>query len=85
MSNITADKSQFYSVVERWLTHAWSPSLTVILSTALVAFLLPIFLHFYLYQSRTTTKIPTFIVVGPSGTGKTALLTLVCIIGLYIS
>lgn len=78
MSDINVDKTHAYNIVEKWLTRAWSPSLPVVISTSLVAFLLPIFLHFYLYKTRTTTKTPTFLIAGPSGTGKTALLTLVC-------
>jgi signal recognition particle receptor subunit beta len=44
----------------------------------LVATLLPIIIHVYLYNtSKSGKSIPTFLLIGPSGAGKTSLLTLV--------
>ncbi len=62
--------------LEALLTKAWGPSLPVIIVTALVAFLLPILLHTWLYRTRAPTSLPAFLVIGPSGAGKTSLLTL---------
>lgn len=60
------------------LTKALSPNLTTILITLVVAITLPILLHTFLYrQAAATTNTPTFLLVGPSGGGKTAFTTLV--------
>ena len=80
MSDELLDETRKHGAIESWLTRAWSPSLSVIIITAIIAFLLPILLHLYLYQSRTTTRTPIFLVAGPSGAGKTALLTSACTI-----
>lgn len=37
----------------------------------------PLFLHLVIYRSTSSTTLPSFLLVGPSGAGKTALLTLV--------
>jgi signal recognition particle receptor subunit beta len=63
---------------DSWLTAAFSPNLTTILITILVALGLPILLHNLLYrQAAASTSLPTFLLVGPSGSGKTAFTTLV--------
>lgn len=60
------------------LTKAFSPNLTTILITVVIAIALPILLHTILYrQAAASTSIPTFLLVGPSGGGKTAFTTLV--------
>ncbi|KAF2098565.1 P-loop containing nucleoside triphosphate hydrolase protein [Rhizodiscina lignyota] len=61
--------------LEDLLTKAWGPSLPVIIVTAIVALLLPILVHTFLYRARTPTSLPSFLLVGPSGSGKTSLLT----------
>ncbi|OAL03552.1 P-loop containing nucleoside triphosphate hydrolase protein [Phaeosphaeriaceae sp. SRC1lsM3a] len=59
------------------LTKAFSPNLTTILITVVIAIALPILLHTILYrQAAAPTSIPTFLLVGPSGGGKTAFTTL---------
>lgn len=65
------DKQTF----QDWLTWSFSPSISAILITFLVALLLPILVHHQLYRSRAATVVPTFVLVGPSGAGKTTLLT----------
>jgi signal recognition particle receptor subunit beta len=63
---------------DSWLTAAFSPNLTTILVTIVVALVLPILLHSFLYrQAAVATSLPTFLLVGPSGSGKTAFATLV--------
>lgn len=63
---------------DSWLTQALSPKLSTILVTFAVALLLPILLHYFLYRKAASeTGLPTFLLVGPSGGGKTALTTLV--------
>ena len=64
---------------DSWLTAAFSPNLTTILVTIIVALGLPILLHTFLYRkAAASTNVPTFLLVGPSGSGKTAFTTLVC-------
>lgn len=63
---------------DSWLTAAFSPNLTTILVTFLVALGLPILLHTILYKkAAAAAQLPTFLLVGPSGSGKTAFATLV--------
>ena len=63
---------------DSWLTAALSPNLSTILITFLVAIGLPILLHSFLYRkAAASTSLPTFLLVGPSGGGKTAFTTLV--------
>jgi signal recognition particle receptor subunit beta len=63
---------------DSWLTAAFSPNLTTIFITLLVAIGLPILLHSLLYrQAAASTSVPTILLVGPSGSGKTAFTTLV--------
>lgn len=55
-----------------------------ILIAFVVALSLPILLHTFLYRaSRKTAVTPTFLLLGPSGAGKTLLLTLVRLPFLY--
>lgn len=54
-----------------------SPSLPAIILTFIIAATLPLLLHSYLYRKREAANLPAFLLVGPSGAGKTALLTLV--------
>lgn len=63
---------------DSWLTAAFSPNLTTILITFLVALGLPVLLHSLLYKTAAAAQNqPTFLLVGPSGGGKTAFATLV--------
>ncbi|OAL48091.1 P-loop containing nucleoside triphosphate hydrolase protein [Pyrenochaeta sp. DS3sAY3a] len=62
---------------DSWLTAAFSPNLSTILITIVVALGLPLLLHAFLYKkAAAATKIPTFLLLGPSGAGKTAFATL---------
>ena len=65
------------STVDRWLTWAFSPSLSAIVVTLLVTLLTPILIHWYLYKTAVAKEPPSIILLGPSGSGKTSLLTLV--------
>lgn len=63
---------------DSWLTQALSPNLSTILITLAVALFLPILLHTFLYRkAASATGLPAFLLVGPSGGGKTAFTTLV--------
>ncbi|KAF2788303.1 P-loop containing nucleoside triphosphate hydrolase protein [Melanomma pulvis-pyrius CBS 109.77] len=62
---------------DSWLTAAFAPKPSTIAITLAIALLLPILVHLFLYfQKAAPTAQPTFLLVGPSGGGKTALLTL---------
>lgn len=49
-----------------------------IVVTALIAFGLPVLLHLIFYRSAASPPSSNFLLLGPSGAGKTALLALVC-------
>jgi signal recognition particle receptor subunit beta len=61
---------------DSWLTWAFAPKLSTIALSLFLVILLPILLHQYLYKKQTTTHLPSILLVGPSGAGKTALATL---------
>ncbi|KAF2877617.1 signal recognition particle receptor beta subunit-domain-containing protein [Massariosphaeria phaeospora] len=61
---------------DSWLTAALAPTPSTIALTLFVALVLPILVHLFLYRQAAPTALPTFVLVGPSGGGKTALLTL---------
>lgn len=48
-----------------------------ILITAFIAFGLPVLLHLIFYRKVASPPLSTFLLVGPSGAGKTALVSLV--------
>ncbi|EFQ97792.1 hypothetical protein MGYG_00832 [Nannizzia gypsea CBS 118893] len=54
-------------------TYLLSANPVAIVVTCLVAFLLPLILHVFLYRTAPTTKSDLFILLGSSGSGKTAL------------
>ncbi|KAK3111148.1 hypothetical protein LTR53_013896 [Teratosphaeriaceae sp. CCFEE 6253] len=60
-----------------WLTWAFSPSISAILVTLFISLTLPVLIHYYLYKRAVARELPAFLLLGPSGGGKTALLTLV--------
>ncbi|KAF2475754.1 P-loop containing nucleoside triphosphate hydrolase protein [Lindgomyces ingoldianus] len=61
---------------DSWATAAFAPHLSTIVITLLVAVVLPILLHQFVYKRATPTTLPSFLLLGPSGAGKTAFLTL---------
>lgn len=73
LTNMTGQSS-----LERWLTWSVSPSISAILVTLVISLLLPVLIHTYLYKKAVAREAPSFLLVGPSGAGKTSLLTLVC-------
>lgn len=58
------------------LEHILTPSMSLVILGLVVVFGAPIILHFILASSNTYTHPPTVLMMGPSGAGKTALLTL---------
>lgn len=62
---------------DSWATAMFAPKSSTIIFTFLFAVLLPVFLHQFIYRKATPTTLPSFLLIGPSGGGKTAFLTLV--------
>ena len=63
------------SALERWMTWAFSPTISAILVAFLISLLSPILIHTYLYRKAATIELPSFLLLGPSGAGKTGLQT----------
>ena len=66
-----------HGTLEEWATWAFSPSISAIFLTLLVSLTLPVLLHYYLYRKASPKELPVFLLLGPSNSGKTSLLTLV--------
>lgn len=62
------------------MTWAFSPTASAIIVTLLISLISPILLHWWFYRKAPSKELPTFLLIGPSGAGKTSLLTLVCCI-----
>jgi len=61
-----------------WPTRLFSGDPVIILLALLVALTLPLALHFYFFTtSGRAAVVPTFLLLGPSGAGKTSLVSLV--------
>ncbi|KAI1811182.1 signal recognition particle receptor beta subunit-domain-containing protein [Poronia punctata] len=58
------------------LEYAFTPSAPVFIVGALIVFLAPLLLHFWITRSTPYTNLPSILLAGPPGSGKTALLTL---------
>ncbi|KAI1213557.1 P-loop containing nucleoside triphosphate hydrolase protein [Annulohypoxylon truncatum] len=58
------------------LEYILTPSREIFIVGALIVFLLPILVHFYISQSTPYTALPSILLVGPPGGGKTSLMTL---------
>ena len=62
---------------QSWLSSLMGPSPFAIAITFIIALAIPLVLHLAIYRSASSTTLPSFLLIGPSGAGKTALLTLV--------
>ncbi|KAF2721424.1 P-loop containing nucleoside triphosphate hydrolase protein [Polychaeton citri CBS 116435] len=62
--------------VAEWLTWSFSPTISAILVTLVVSLTLPVILHWYLYKQAVKRDVSSIILLGPSGGGKTSILTL---------
>lgn len=62
---------------QSWATSLMGPTPLAIGFAILLVLSVPLFLHLVIYRSTSSTTLPSFLLVGPSGAGKTALLTLV--------
>jgi signal recognition particle receptor subunit beta len=68
-----------HALWEDLLTWMFSPNWSTIILAVIVAFTLPVLIHGYLYKKAVAKEVPRFLLMGPSGAGKTSLLTLVYI------
>lgn len=59
-----------------FLEAAFTPSPTVFIVGFIVVFFVPVILHFILHPGPSYSTLPSILLVGPSNSGKTALLTL---------
>lgn len=66
-----------WSSLEGIITSLLDGNPIAILVTAFIAFGLPVLLHLIFYRTVATPPVSTFLLLGPSGAGKTALVTLV--------
>ena len=62
---------------DSWLTAAFAPRWPTMAVALTLTLLLPVLLHLFIYRRVTPTSLPSLLLLGPSGAGKTALLTLV--------
>ncbi|KAI2465548.1 P-loop containing nucleoside triphosphate hydrolase protein [Annulohypoxylon bovei var. microspora] len=72
LNEIEAVKDALKNAIEYILT----PSSEIFIVGAIIVLLLPILVHFYISQSTPYTSLPSILLVGPPGGGKTSLLTL---------
>jgi signal recognition particle receptor subunit beta len=63
-------------VLKHYLEYILTPSTPVFVVGALIVLLAPILVHFYIGSSTSYTSLPSILLVGPPGGGKTSLLTL---------
>ncbi|CAF9924602.1 MAG: hypothetical protein ALECFALPRED_002800 [Alectoria fallacina] len=61
---------------QSWASSLMGPTPLAVSIAILLVLTIPLFLHLLIYRSTTSTTLPSFLLVGPSGAGKTALLTL---------
>lgn len=66
-----------WSSLEGVVTSLLDGNPIAILITAFIAFGLPVLLHLIFYQTVASPPVSNFLLLGPSGAGKTALVTLV--------
>lgn len=66
-----------WGLAERIFTGLLDGNLVAIAVTTIIAFGLPVLLHFIFYRTVASPPLGNFLLLGPSGAGKTALLSLV--------
>ncbi|KAI0138635.1 P-loop containing nucleoside triphosphate hydrolase protein [Hypoxylon sp. NC0597] len=63
-------------IVKEFLEYILTPSGEIFIVGLLIVFLVPILVHLYIARSTPYTSLPSILLVGPPGGGKTSLLTL---------
>ncbi|KAI1879439.1 hypothetical protein JX265_002393 [Neoarthrinium moseri] len=62
--------------LKHYLEYILTPSTPVFVVGALIVLLVPILVHFYISSATPYTNLPSILLIGPPGAGKTSLLTL---------
>lgn len=62
--------------IAQYAEYILTPSAPVFIVGALIVFLVPLLVHIFVTRSTPYTNLPSVLLVGPPGAGKTALLTL---------
>ena len=62
---------------QSWVSSLLSPTPLAVGVAIVLVLSIPLFLHLIIYRSISSTTLPSFLLIGTSGAGKTALLTLV--------
>jgi signal recognition particle receptor subunit beta len=62
--------------LKQFIEYIFTPSAPVFIVGALIVFLLPILVHLFVVRKTPYTNLPTILLVGPPGAGKTSLSTL---------
>ncbi|KAK3947170.1 signal recognition particle receptor beta subunit-domain-containing protein [Pseudoneurospora amorphoporcata] len=80
-SNTSSSTEHIKELIKDLLTASLQPNKTVIITGLLIVLLFPIILHQFLHgnesaSSSSKSSLPSILLAGPSGAGKTALLTL---------
>ncbi|SMR52402.1 unnamed protein product [Zymoseptoria tritici ST99CH_3D1] len=75
-TTVTVMTGQTSSKLADWFTWSVSGNLSAIVVTLLIALILPVLIHSYLYRQAVSREAPSILLVGPSGSGKTSLFTL---------
>ncbi|KAI1803049.1 P-loop containing nucleoside triphosphate hydrolase protein [Daldinia bambusicola] len=63
-------------VLKQLLEYLLTPSTEIFIVGALIVFILPTLVHFYIVQTTPYTSLPSIMLAGPPAAGKTSLLTL---------
>ncbi|KAI9824949.1 MAG: hypothetical protein M1826_007201 [Phylliscum demangeonii] len=64
------------SKAQTWASVLLGPSLLAVVISTIIAISLPLVVHFLLYRPSSATSLPTFLILGPRGAGKTSFVTL---------
>jgi signal recognition particle receptor subunit beta len=62
--------------LKEYIQYIFEPSLPVFIVGALIVLVVPVIVHFLVSQTTPYTSLPSIVLVGPPGGGKTSLLTL---------
>lgn len=67
-----------WAAPDSWATRLFSGDPIIIAIAFIITLALPLLVHLYFYtQTARTRVVPTFLLLGPSGAGKTSLASLV--------